>query len=409
MAWSSLQCLDDVLSGTIGLEASLVDRMRQERLKEDIHLDYKHGDWLNDKVSRKPTELRKATDRLRAWVSSFANSEGGLLVVGLVAPDATSQAYSAWSFTGVAAPTGHDLKAWVGDVLRPIVPYFSLPPRFDVIPHSSGTVLIIACRRSDELVPVVIDGLPAYFLRYGDGTCRAPDYLVADLVLGRRSQATLELSLARATCPVRFIGTPPDMEATFYVELQVTNTSLAFADDPYMGCIGMCSATPQGSLLPERLRSAIDINPQDHPRHSAIPVAHNPQRRYLQPLLSQPPDPIQWRIPVSRNGNWFGAAYTLARNAPPRWYQLIAQRRGLEVHIELTRVIGARPEVKWEPLPDGVPPPPLWIEVHSKWIRRDGLVVSQGPLFWRCEQDSTLTGRSPDHAMDAVNHRWPMK
>jgi predicted HTH transcriptional regulator len=70
---------------TMGLlESLLVDRqmtpgqldaLLTEKVEEDQFLDYKDGSELDNK--------KKAADTLRQYLSGFANSDGGILIIGV--------------------------------------------------------------------------------------------------------------------------------------------------------------------------------------------------------------------------------------------------------------------------------------------------------------------------------------
>lgn len=419
MPWqSNAQLLDDLFTGTVAVDAALVARVLAEEPAEDIHLDYKHGDFLKDKQPTKKSDIRKATERLRAFVSSFANSDGGVLVVGIVGPDAGSQCAPPWTLTGLPTTGGPTVEQWVGDVLRPIAPHFSVPPKHWVVSGAGGDVLVLAVRRSDELVPVTIDGATAYFLRVGDGSSRVPDYLVADLVLGRRSRAVLELTLPQHdTVPLRYQGTPPDREALFRFVVAATNVGLSWADDPFVGMIGIDACTSSPSALPQNLADAIEFVGSGRLVHHGRSLRPPPQRPSIEPFATTAPIEMAWRIPNPGNGDWYGAAYLLARNAPPRWYQVVARRREQCLDIELSPMSGSRPVVKWDAVVE-VGAPDAWTRRgDNRWVRRDGVLVEfHGSAGWThsWEGASTTIHRNSDSPIDQeaalaeVDLRFPM-
>lgn len=112
MAQRTLELLESLVSGREMTPGEL-DNLVSDKVLEDIHLDYKHGDVLNDK--------KKAARMLREYVAAFANSAGGILIVGVNAPQDQP-----WTVTGCTAPGGGDLREWASRCLTQIAPYLSL-------------------------------------------------------------------------------------------------------------------------------------------------------------------------------------------------------------------------------------------------------------------------------------------
>ncbi len=68
-----------------------LDELVKESTPEDLFLEYKHGRLL---------EKREAAQTLRKYLSGFANSAGGILIIGV--DEAT------WTVTGCQAPGGQE-------------------------------------------------------------------------------------------------------------------------------------------------------------------------------------------------------------------------------------------------------------------------------------------------------------
>jgi len=61
-----------------------IRRLISEQVSESLQLEYKGGDWIDCSSS---SERRKTRRDLCKWVSGFANSEGGVLIIGAVEND----------------------------------------------------------------------------------------------------------------------------------------------------------------------------------------------------------------------------------------------------------------------------------------------------------------------------------
>src|SRR4051812_12597551 len=126
MAQPTLEFLETAMSGQ-AIPASAIDDLVTNRVREDSFLDYKHGNELAKK---------DAPATIRQYMSGFANSAGGVLIIGVDE--------QTWTITGCTASGGSDLAEWASRCLTPIAPYFSPLPRFQVVPHPNGNVLIAA-------------------------------------------------------------------------------------------------------------------------------------------------------------------------------------------------------------------------------------------------------------------------
>ena len=384
------------------MDSTFVDSLLQWKLPEDIHLDYKHGDFLRKK---RDSGIANPAERLRAWVSSFANSDGGILVVGVVAPDATDSQTPAWTLTDT--PKGDRLDEWAREVLRTIAPSFSAPPKHWVVSHSDGNLLVVACRRSDELVRVVVGGTIAYYLRVGDSTARVPDYLMADLVLGRRTRAVLSLVQSQGGAPqMRYQGTPPGRDSILNISLIVMNEGMSWADDLVVGGIGFCDKEGSGTLLPAVLQSAIDVRSAGI-THSKRVLSRD--SRTVEPFGKSAIASLIWWLPNPGDGDWYGAFYVLARNAPPRWYQAIVNRRRHKLEIDISPVDGQRPIVQWNPIPSPADAP-QWAQVDEQtWMRLDGLMVKGSPGSWAIQDVGNIGHHATrEEAMQNADQHFPI-
>jgi len=180
---STHELLDSILRGMELTEAEL-DEVITELADEDQFLDYKHGALLDNPAKAAPKVVRQ-------YLSAFANADGGILVIGVSEPDGEGNR----TVTGCKKPGQTELTEWASDAMSDMASYFSPSPRFQLVEHAEGNVLVCAVARAPGLVPCVEAGRMKYFLRIHDSTVKCPDYLISDLVLGRREHPTLHVDV----------------------------------------------------------------------------------------------------------------------------------------------------------------------------------------------------------------------
>lgn len=309
----SIELLDSVMSGQ-QVEPRQIDDLVANQVREDLYLDYKHGNEL--KKENHPAST------IRRYVSGFANSDGGIVIVGI---DATQ-----WNVTGCSAPGGGDLAEWASRCLTPIAPHLSPPPRIQVVSHTNGNVLIIATYRSHSLVPVVESGRLVHYLRLGEQTLTAPDYLISDLVLGRHQKPQLELT------KVYLQVTDPPTQAPketirFTLSFDVINEGLYWAENVGIGLVywnmSRCDEKiPQQVLSNVNTLQPINTYSQFYLVHSVSALeqektinipAFVSERVYIREAITLPFNPDRVGLYT-----WKAAAYILGKNAAPTWYQL---------------------------------------------------------------------------------------
>jgi hypothetical protein len=355
---SSLQLLEALLTGH---ELSVVelDELVKKKIKEDLYIDYKHGDLLTRK---------NASETIREYTSAFANSAGGILIIGVNESEGIPI-----EVTGCNAHSKGNLAEWASRCLTPIASHFAPPPRFQVVKHSQGDVLVCVVQRSLGLVPVTESGGITYYFRLHDQTLRAPDYLMADILLGRRQQPIFEIEEIRALNFERIVDHAlASMDLSFELRFRVENASVVWADDSKWGIIfwtqntdkslGLESGKPSQHLL-----SYIDVRNETfvHPRPRQLMHYRGPAP------ISKPFDVgnklASFVVPLRVQNNWFSyiwkaALYFIARNSLPIWYQieftvdiniapLIDERKQLISPSDtfcIRKLTAERPIVAWE-------------------------------------------------------------
>jgi hypothetical protein len=359
MAQRTLEVLESLMSGHEMTPGEL-DNLVSDKVPEDAHLEYKHGDVLKDK--------KKAARMLREYVAAFANGAGGILIVGVNAPQDQP-----WAITGCTAPGGGDLREWASRCLTPIAPYLSPPPCLHVVQNPQGDVLVIAADRSAGLVPCVErDRKLIYYLRIHDQTLPAPDYLVSDLMLGRRRYPYLHITDLKLQHSKSRTVLPDALELDFSLLFTVENEGLSWAESVRLGMVRWtrCATNrPTNHLL-----SYIEVQTRDEQGGSDIcaldhVVSHGSRATMnMEPFSFFDFDTDLVTVPLRTNQYWYtpytweAAIYLLSEGAPPVWYQLSLTVNSdlLEFikqgHTELSsgsqllqikRVAGARLVVAW--------------------------------------------------------------
>lgn len=321
MPQTTAQLLESLASGHVMTSVELDDLLTNQ-VAEDLYLDYKHGNELNDS--------RKARRTVRRYMSGFANSDGGILIVGV---DEAS-----WSVTGATAPGGGDLAEWAASCLNQTVSHFSPTPRFHVINHSDGNVLVAYTSRSLGIVPCYEGGNIVYYLRHHDQTLKAPEYLVSDILLGRRRQPYLQIT----EFSLRHVSTHRDnqnnYDLTFSPVLKVENQGLLRAKNVRVGIVSLVRIPLSNvQLLSSYLLSFINV--KEHPigpcSHEVTSVADI--EPFSVSLFGRFGD---YRLPLSKDDNWSipycwkAAAYVTAEEGSPTWYQL-----NFDVNSDLLQMI----------------------------------------------------------------------
>ena len=90
-----------------------LDALLADQVPEDQFLEYKHAKVMDDKSAAKKM--------IREYVSGFANSTGGVLLVGV---DEVT-----WTVNGCVAPGGDPIR-WASRCLEPIAHFFAPQPRY---------------------------------------------------------------------------------------------------------------------------------------------------------------------------------------------------------------------------------------------------------------------------------------
>lgn len=346
MATKTEELLERVMAGG-QLTPRDIDELVSSRTAEDQFLDYKHGDELAKK--------KDAARTVREYVTAFANSSGGLLLVGIDAPEDKA---APWKVTGAVAPGNHDLARWASNCLTGEVGQFSPPPRIQVVNHPAGSVLAVSALRAPNLIPLVRAGQLAYFFRLGDQTIEAPSFLIGDLLLGRRQQPRFDLS-----CQSVHLRSAKDPNSptglAFHVSFDVAarNVGLQWAEELRLGIVAWC-LEPRSAAPPELL-AEIDAGQRPMERLAVgFKLARIGAEAHTPPYeVARASDTLRVQIPDPRHGSflWRAAFVLLARGALPMWFDfecplghahLLESKKTLATAARVTRV-AVRPRIDW--------------------------------------------------------------
>jgi len=337
-----------------------LDALLTEQVEEDQFLDYKDGRELDNK--------KKATDTLRQYLSGFANSDGGILIIGVNEKQ--------WKVTGCPAPGGgkledfeRGLREWASDCVSPIAGHFSQRPEFCVVEYPGEKKVLVAwTARSLNLVPVYYAGKLIYYFRFDDQTLPAPDYLLRDLTLGRREHPYLQISdVSLHGWSLRYDNHQRQGFLDVGLAVLIENVGLSWTGGLMMGVIGYTDR-PRGHVS-QYLRSTVEVREPDIPNYSGgMSISHMPHqvKPEMAPFTAQTPV-LSFSLPTRTVAGfytpyvWDAAVYLLSKGSPPIWYRLSLNINSAVLDSakhqtpvpevlkfwETERLSGGRPVVAW--------------------------------------------------------------
>lgn len=340
--------LNRILSGETPT-AETIDELR--KCPEDLHLDFKGGKATGEKKQR--------NDIVREYASAFSNAEGGLLVFGV--DDSTKALVP-------CEPVGdRTLDEWAKSCVIDIAHLLQPPPRFHTVEIEGGQALVIAFARAPQLVPVIDGGKWRYFLRFHDANKELPDYLLADLLLGRRQRPTFSLTRYQNLTPGVGVAGGTGLLRTINVSFGFTveNTSLVAADDVEVAVLGWtCRAS--APEVGDHLRRYIDSNkPTDFgagPDWRVVRQARSGERtgesyaiRGLGRIDVTPSGLFELPVVTGLLRGSF-AVYVLAKGHEPAWFEVVVtiscppmgfSEQPQATVVDIQPVVGRRPVVAW--------------------------------------------------------------
>lgn len=334
--------LDQILEGDVPTAATL----------DDLRSNHSEGQWLDFK-SGKLTNDKEAKEKLREYVAGFANADGGLLVIGV------EDKGSPKKVDGCKQIGGRPLDEWAPRMIQQFAPSFSVQPKFKEVAHTDGAVLVGAIPRAPLLIPITKDGQLRYPIRIGESTVIAPDYLVSDLILGRRNRPILDIK-ARITPRLQPSGVDDRFVQLSGGSVVVENVSMVLAKDVRLGAVYWVGGQQVGATHSQLLAHVEAAKPDDrlsvesqitwglaHPKlglHGAPTIA---------PFDSVYSTDLSIQIPHRNNGSTTRLAmYVVAEGTIPDWFEVeIIDRTGsnLPPTWSIKKCYSDRPRVSWTP------------------------------------------------------------
>lgn len=325
------ELLARVLAGTTPT-ADDIETLLRERVREGLHLDFKSGlEFVDEPGAETPGDPKKFHGKVRKFVAGFANSDGGLLVIGIREPmrrnpgtgeeERDPDPNAPRTVDGVKLPSDAAVLR-VKEAVVSLRPYLSSAPRIHAIERDDGLVVVIAVPRSDALVVCLeANKTVVHYLRLHDSTVHAPGYLVEDIVLGRRRRPSVEVNVVQ--CEL-------DGE-TLDLTLSIKNVGLVWLERTQVGlvCYSGGAAGPS-TEVPEALRAGVDVQecaglrtPLTLTSHS-LSVTASMDAQFVAPFQIAYASTSGRRVLFPRGHEvwWAAAVYVVQHNQPPSWYQL---------------------------------------------------------------------------------------
>jgi len=314
---------------------------------EGQYHDYKDGKQTSNKATK------QAAREIRQWVSGFANADGGILIIGV--------AEGRPRLISPCQPRGSEpLDKWAEGLLHDMLPFFSLQPRIHLVQYPEGTVVVIAIARAPVLVPCIESGKLRYFLRFNQSTYVLPDYLLSDLVLGRRQNPIVKVKVSSDQLPP-YLEEPTWRPTLFF---SAENLGFAPAEGLDLGFVtwGVGSYEEKvNSLLLSyiELGEKPDIGGLEWRLHHETTQPKPSGTNRLPPFGRVSFAPLKnITFPfIERRVEILAGVYFLSRETLPQWFQLrfVCEREFGEVSrssppvirdFETTRLLGRRARVQ---------------------------------------------------------------
>lgn len=307
----ALILLESLIDGQVPTSDD-IDGLLRDKVQEGLHLDYKSGKALNND--------KKAGLIVRQYVSAFANSAGGILLIGINAPSDKP-----WEVDGIKKFGNRSLCEWVNHAIQSIAYYLTPPSRIYEVSHPKGSIIVIATARSASMVPSIEEGEPRYWLRSGDATyCPqhifpSSSYLASDLLLGRRAWPLLDM------LPPAFSQRDGDSnfgnDRDFQLTIRVFNEGLTCAEKV---AIGFSAVGISGQMQTSNRGLLRELDLQKIPEGTEVFGQVASENMDLHPFQEyQLTFPLKLRYDRSMPILYIGLIAS-AKNLAPCWWELTA-------------------------------------------------------------------------------------
>lgn len=325
--------LDDfvgaVLLGAPITEADL-EKLVDLKVPEGQRIEYKSEGWT-DKAQDKKRKTGKGKPkalqaRVAKYMAGFANGTGGVLVIGIAeGKDGTRDNGRPERLDPIPDERRDTVREQVKQGLLKLkgqLPRIE-PARF-IEADAGGFYVMMGVQRASRLVQVAEPDQLMFYLRVHDTTTYAPDYLAADLVLGRRQQPRIEVE----EMPVAVVrGGPENDVKDFSARLYLHNVGFSWLVKPIAGFIS--PHFPRAPTLPPHLEAEVRVV---RPMRGAMPWLSRGQISFPRTLGNEVP-PLE-RVSIhgprvattdleQRTLLWAAALYVVCFNQEPNWYQVV--------------------------------------------------------------------------------------
>jgi len=208
-----------------------IEGLISRRVKEGTKLEYKRGEWLDD------TEEGKF--KLRKWVTSFANSAGGRLIIGVAEEEVNGERIPTEISPVDRAQLPDDPGKWVEDVLKnrivpPLIPF----PSIEVInvEDDGGIIIVIDTPQTVATLHKVLHrGKESYFHRHDFEVLKMDEWEVRAILWNRRPRPVLRL-VPDDPCVTHAAGDVRDPSQVF-IHVRLENLGLCIARAIQIGTI----------------------------------------------------------------------------------------------------------------------------------------------------------------------------
>ena len=179
--------ISEELINNDNIQINDIERLIEDQIKESLILEYKSGDWIQDNKNSK--------FNLKKWVSSFANSAGGTIIIGVSEKEIDNECYPD-KIDGIdITKFKEDIGKWIDDVLVDnIYPRLNPPPHISTFRNKDNkTLAVIRIKPTNFYIHKVIKGSNYfYFHRHNFQVLSMDEWEIRTLVLGRTPPPILE-------------------------------------------------------------------------------------------------------------------------------------------------------------------------------------------------------------------------